>query len=292
MTDAPHPRPPAGANTPTGAKQPPNARPPANAEERRRSLRLSVVMPVYNERRTVETSIARLREVGLDMELICVDDGSTDGTRDILQRLRDEGTIDVLVLQEQNGGKGTAVRAGIRAATGDVVVIQDADLEYDPWDLPALMEPITSGRADAVFGSRFLGAPARVLYFWHRVGNGFLTLVSNMFTDLNLTDMETCYKMVRTDLMKSLPLKSRRFGIEPELTARLAQARARIYEVPISYHGRTYAEGKKINWKDGVAAFWHIVRSNVFDRKAPVYQRDELPSPADEVFRARHPHRD
>jgi glycosyltransferase involved in cell wall biosynthesis len=243
------------------------------------SLRLSVVMPVYNERRTVETAIARLREVGLDIELICVDDGSTDGTRDILQRLKDQGAIEVLVLQERNGGKGTAVRTGIQAATGDVVVIQDADLEYDPWDLPALMDPILSGRADAVFGSRFLGGPHRVLYFWHSVGNGFLTLISNMFTDLNLTDMETCYKMVRTDLMQSLPLKSKRFGIEPELTARLAQSRARIYEVPISYHGRTYAEGKKINWKDGVAAFWHIVRSNVFDRKAPLYAPAAEPSP-------------
>lgn len=234
-------------------------------------IRLSVVMPVFNELHTVETSIARVRAVGLDMELICIDDASTDGTRDVLQRLHANGAIDILILQEQNGGKGNAVRRGIKAATGDVVVIQDADLEYDPQDLPALMEPIISGRADAVFGSRFLGGPHRVLYFWHSVGNGFLTLVSNMFTDLNLTDMETCYKMVRTDLMQSLPLKSKRFGIEPELTARLAQARARIYEVPISYHGRTYAEGKKINWKDGVAAFWHIVRSNTFDRKAPVY---------------------
>jgi glycosyltransferase involved in cell wall biosynthesis len=243
-------------------------------------LRMSVVMPVYNERRTVETSIARVREVDVDMEIICIDDGSTDGTRDILQRLRDEGAIDILILQEQNGGKGTAVRRGIQAATGDVVVIQDADLEYDPHDLPALMDPILSGRADAVFGSRFLSGPHRVLYFWHSVGNGFLTLVSNMFTDLNLTDMETCYKMVRTDLMQSLPLKSKRFGIEPELTARLAQSRARIYEVPISYHGRTYAEGKKISWKDGVAAFWHIVRSNMFDRKAPPYRPGQPPAAA------------
>jgi glycosyltransferase involved in cell wall biosynthesis len=241
-------------------------------EARDNPLRLTVVMPVYNERRTVETAIARLREVGLDLELICIDDGSTDGTRDILQRLKEEGAIDVLILQERNGGKGTAVRRGIQAATGDVVVVQDADLEYDPRDLPALMAPILDGRADAVFGSRFLGGPHRVLYFWHSIGNGLLTLISNMFTDLNLTDMETCYKMVRTDLLKSLPLRSKRFGIEPELTARLAQARARIYEVPISYHGRTYAEGKKINWKDGVAAFWHILRSNVFDRKAPVYR--------------------
>jgi glycosyltransferase involved in cell wall biosynthesis len=235
-------------------------------------FRLSVIMPVFNEERTVSASIDRLRHVPVDIELICVDDGSTDGTRSVLQELHDRGVIDTLVLQPENRGKGAAVRRGIQAATGDVLVIQDADLEYDPRDLPALLEPILAGRADAVFGSRFLGGPHRVLYFWHRLGNGFLTLVSNMFTDLNLTDMETCYKMGRTDLMQSLPLRTDRFGIEPELTARLSQSRARIWEVPISYDGRTYAEGKKINWKDGVAAFWHILRSNMFDRRAPVYR--------------------
>jgi glycosyltransferase involved in cell wall biosynthesis len=235
-------------------------------------IRLSVVMPVYNEERTVAASIDRVRRVPLDIELICIDDGSVDGTRMVLERLHENDAIDTLILQPENRGKGAAVRRGIQAATGEVVVIQDADLEYDPRDLPTLLEPIADGRADAVFGSRFLGGPHRVLYFWHRLGNGLLTIVSNMFTDLNLTDMETCYKMARTDLMQSLPLKTERFGIEPELTARLSQARARIWEVPISYAGRTYAEGKKINWKDGVAAFWHIVRSNMFDRRAPIYR--------------------
>jgi glycosyltransferase involved in cell wall biosynthesis len=235
-------------------------------------LRLSVVMPVYNERASCAASIRRVRAVPLNTEIICVDDGSKDGTRDILQQLKNEGVIDQLILQPENRGKGAAVRTGIQAATGDVVVIQDADLEYDPAEFPVLMGPILDGRADAVFGSRFLGGPHRVLYFWHSVGNKFLTLVSNMFSDLNLTDMETCYKMVRADLMKSLPLTSDRFGIEPELTARLSQARARIWEVPISYSGRTYAEGKKINWKDGVAAFWHIFKFNFFGKKSPIYQ--------------------
>jgi glycosyltransferase involved in cell wall biosynthesis len=237
------------------------------------SCRVSIVMPVYNEVRTVEYAIRRLRTVPLDMELICVDDGSVDGTRDVLVRLRDEGIVDNLILQDRNYGKGAAVRRGIHAATGEVTVIQDADLEYDPFDLPGLLQPILENRADVVFGSRFLGGPHRVLYFWHRLGNGLLTLMSNMFTDLNLTDMETCYKMARSGLMKSLPLKTDRFGIEPELTARFAQAEARIYEVPISYNGRTYAEGKKINWKDGIAAFWHIFRANVLDRRAAVYDR-------------------
>ena len=236
-------------------------------------VKLSVVMPVYNEVASVEISIRRLRAVSLNIELICVDDGSRDGTRDVLTRLKETGLIDQLIFQPENRGKGNAVRTGIQAATGDVIVIQDADLEYDPADLPGLLVPIVDGRADAVFGSRFLGGPHRVLYFWHSVGNGLLTLISNMFTDLNLTDMETCYKMSRADLLKSLPLRTDRFGIEPELTARLAQARARIYEVPISYDGRTYAEGKKINWKDGVAAFWHIFRANVIDAKAPIYTR-------------------
>jgi glycosyltransferase involved in cell wall biosynthesis len=250
-----------------------------------KSLRVSVVMPVYNEAPTVEYSITRVRRVPLDIELICIDDCSTDGTRDILKKMKDRGDIDSLLFQDPNQGKGAAVRRGIHAATGDLIVIQDADLEYDPADLPGLMVPLLDGRADAVFGSRFRGGVQRVLYFWHRLGNGLLTLMSNMFTDLNLTDMETCYKMVRADLMKSLPLTANRFGIEPELTARLAQARARIYEVPISYSGRTYAEGKKINWKDGVAAFWHIARFNLSGPRAPAYRRPGQPAVAPPAVR-------
>ena len=243
-----------------------------------RGLRLSVVMPVYNERASVRVSLQRVRNVPLDIEIICVDDGSKDGTREILAELKQNGLIDQLILQSHNQGKGAAVRTGIQAATGDVIVIQDADLEYDPAELPILMGPIVDGRADAVFGSRFLGGPHRVLYFWHSVGNKFLTLVSNMFSDLNLTDMETCYKMVRADLMKSLPLRANRFGIEPELTAQLSQSRARIWEMPISYSGRTYAEGKKIGWKDGVSAFWHIVKCNAFGPRVPEYRHENTPS--------------
>jgi glycosyltransferase involved in cell wall biosynthesis len=234
-------------------------------------MMLSVVVPVYNEETLVRSSIERLRAVPLRIEVICVDDASTDGSLAVLQALHAEGLVDVLLAHPQNRGKGSAVRAGLERAAGEVVVIHDADLEYDPFDLPHLLQPIADGRADAVFGSRFTGSPRRVLYFWHRLGNGMLTLLSNMLTDLNLTDMETCYKMVRTDLLKQLPLRTKRFGIEPELTARLAQARARIYEVPISYYGRTYDEGKKIGWKDGIAAFWHILRANVLAPRVARY---------------------
>jgi hypothetical protein len=237
---------------------------------------LSVVIPCYNERATVETLLHRVRRVPLRLEVIVVDDGSTDGTRDILTRLEGEGVIDHLVFHEENGGKGTALRTGFREATGDVVVVQDADLEYDPMELPYLLQPILGGKADAVYGSRFLGGPHRVLFFWHSVGNRFLTLLSNMFTDVNLTDMETCYKMVRRELLQSLPLSARRFGIEPELTARLAQAGARIYELPVSYHGRSYAEGKKIGWKDGVSALWSILKYNLAPPSVPAWTPPEV----------------
>jgi glycosyltransferase involved in cell wall biosynthesis len=227
-------------------------------------LLLSVLVPVYNERSTIGVIIDQIQTVGVRKQVICVDDRSTDGTIEILEKLKAQGRIDVLVRHEVNRGKGAAIRTALAASTGNVVIVQDADLEYDPADWPALLEPIVDGRADAVFGSRFLSGPHRVLYYWHSVGNWALTILSNMATNLNLTDMETCYKAIRGDLARSLHLTSDRFGFEPEITARLAKAGVRIFEVPISYSGRTYAEGKKINWRDGVAAFWHIVRFNFF----------------------------
>jgi len=225
---------------------------------------LSVVVPAYNEVETIEAVLRRLADVPLKLEVIAVDDASTDGTGALLDRLAGAGLVHRVIHHPVNRGKGAAYRTGIAAATGHVIVPQDADLEYDPGELPTLLAPIRDGRADAVYGSRFQGGPRRVLFFWHSVGNRLLTLVSNMFTNLNLTDMETCYKLVRADLLQRLPLTAERFGIEVELTARLVQARARIWELPISYSGRTYAEGKKITWRDGLAAFLHILRYNLF----------------------------
>jgi len=230
-------------------------------------ITLSVIVPAYNEEGTVDTALRRLQEVPLRLEVIAVNDCSTDRTGELLDRLRQEGLVQQVLHQERNRGKGAAVRAGIRAATGHVIVVQDADLEYDPKELPILLDPIRLNKADAVYGSRFQGGPRRVLYFWHSVGNRLLTLLSNMFTNLNLSDMETCYKMVRADVLKALPLVSDRFGLEVEVTARLAHAHARVWEIPISYSGRTYAEGKKINWRDGLAALWHVIRFNLLISK-------------------------
>lgn len=227
---------------------------------------LSVLVPVYNERDTVDLIVDQINATPMRKEIICVNDRSTDGTDQILDRLLSQGRIDRLIHQPENRGKGAAIRQALAASTGDIVIVQDADLEYDPGDWPVLLEPIVDGRADACFGSRFLGGPHRVLYYWHSVGNRWLTTYSNMLTNLNLTDMETCYKAMRGELARSLvsKLRSDRFGFEPEITARLARADARIFEVPISYSGRTYAEGKKIGWKDGLAALWHITKFNLF----------------------------
>jgi glycosyltransferase involved in cell wall biosynthesis len=225
---------------------------------------VSVLIPVYNEEDTVAEIVERVRATPYTTEIICVNDCSTDGTRDVLNRLLAERKVQRVIHQPKNRGKGAAIRTAIAASTGDVVIVQDADLEYSPTDWPALFEPLIQGRADAVFGSRFLGGTHRVLYYWHSVGNGLLTTLSNMFSNLNLTDMECCYKAVRGELARSLPLKSERFGFEPEITARLSKANARIFEVPIGYSGRTYQEGKKITWRDGVAALVHIVRYNLF----------------------------
>ncbi len=233
------------------------------------NLKLSVLIPVFNERETLAEVLDRVRASEVDTQIILVDDYSTDGTRDILERLASEDPDLIVRFHEVNKGKGAAIRTALAQATGDVVIVQDADLEYDPSEYPRLLEPIEQGVADVVYGSRFLGGPHRVLFFWHQIGNQLLTLLSNVCTNLNLSDMETGYKVFKTDVLKRMRLTSNRFGFEPEVTARVAQMRCRVYELPISYWGRDYGEGKKITWRDGVAAFWHIFKYNLLDRMPP-----------------------
>jgi glycosyltransferase involved in cell wall biosynthesis len=228
-------------------------------------VKLSVVIPCYNERNSIRDIIEAVRTAPYkDKEIIVVDDFSKDGTREILKN-EIASVVDVVLYHEANKGKGAAVRTGIQAATGDLVIIQDADLEYDPKEYGQLVQPIIDGKADAVFGSRFMsGHPHRVLYFWHRFGNGVLTVLSNMCTNLNLTDMETCYKVFRREIIQSIKIEEDRFGFEPEITAKVAKTNCRIYEIGISYYGRTYAEGKKIGWKDGIRAIYCILKYNFF----------------------------
>jgi glycosyltransferase involved in cell wall biosynthesis len=229
------------------------------------NFKLSVVIPVYNEKTWIREVMRRVQATGVPMEIILVDDCSTDGTRDILKEFADAGHK--VLYQERNQGKGAALRRGFEAATGDVILVQDADLEYDPGEYPRLLQPILEGKADVVFGSRFIGEDHRVLYFWHYVANKMLTLLSNLFTNLNLTDMETCYKLFRREVIQGIDLRSNRFGFEPEVTAKLAKRRPklRIYEIPISYSGRTYEDGKKIGMNDGFQALYCIVRYWLWD---------------------------
>jgi glycosyltransferase involved in cell wall biosynthesis len=228
-------------------------------------MKLSVIIPCFNESATIIEILNRVRncQISLELEVIVIDDFSTDGTREILQNELGK-LVDVLHLQQKNNGKGAAIREGFKLATGEIVLIQDADLEYDPSEYKNLIQPILDGKADVVFGSRFLSSgPRRVLYFWHKVGNTLLTFMSNVFTNLDLTDMETCYKVFKKDVVNRIHLKENRFGLEPELTAKIAKLNIRIYEVGISYYGRTYAEGKKIGWKDGFRALYCIVKYNL-----------------------------
>jgi glycosyltransferase involved in cell wall biosynthesis len=227
-------------------------------------MKLSVVMPVFNEKQTLREIVARVLRAHPDLELICVDDGSKDGTREILHELQAQNPAVRVIAQPKNTGKGAALRAGFQAAIGEFVIIQDADLEYDPNDYAVMLEPLIRGEADVVYGSRFIGAgPHRVLYFWHSVGNWALTLVSNALTDLNLTDMETGYKAFRREVIQSIPIEEDRFGFEPEITVKIAKRRLRVYEVGVRYWGRTYQEGKKIHWTDGVRALWCLVKYSV-----------------------------
>lgn len=227
---------------------------------------LSVIVPVYNERETIREILKRISNTGLAQEIIVVDDGSVDGTRDILEELRSQGDPKLRIeFHARNFGKGAAVRRGIECARGDIILIQDADLEYDPKDYPSLLEPILDGRADVVFGSRFLGGPHRVLFFWHAIVNRILTFLSNLFTNVNLTDMEVGYKVFKRSVLEGITIRSDRFNFEPEITAKVAKKKARIYEVPISYSGRTYEEGKKIGMRDGFEALWTIFKYRFMD---------------------------
>lgn len=236
-------------------------------------MKLSVVMPVYNEQATLRCVVERVLSVGLEIELLCVDDGSTDGSRQILADLEKHYPRMRVLVQPRNMGKGAALRRGIQEATGDYVIIQDADLEYNPNEYPRLLEPLENGQADVVYGSRFLGAgPHRVLYFWHSVGNWFLTLLSSMITNLNMSDMETCYKVFRREVIQAIPIEEDRFGFEPEITVKIARRHLRVYEVGISYWGRTYAEGKKIGWRDGFQALWCLAKYG--------WREPRLPEPA------------
>ena len=228
-------------------------------------MRLSIVIPCFNEKATILELIDAVRSAPIqDKQIIIVDDGSTDGTREILKGIEGEDDIDI-IYHETNKGKGAALSTGFAAATGDICIVQDADLEYDPQEFPLVIQPIVDGKADVVFGSRFQsGRPHRVVYFWHRIGNGVLTLLSNIFTDLNLTDMETCYKAFKREVIQSITIEEKRFGFEPEVTAKISKKNLRIYEVGISYYGRTYSEGKKIGWKDGVRAIYCILKYNTW----------------------------
>jgi glycosyltransferase involved in cell wall biosynthesis len=228
-------------------------------------MKISIVIPVFNEVQTIAEVLRRIAAADVDAEIVVIDDGSTDGTREVLRSRHGVA----LIFHERNAGKGAAIRTGLGYVTGEVVIIQDADLEYSPQDYPALLAPILAGHADVVYGSRFLSGPHRVLFFWHSVANSLLTALSNMLSDLNLTDMETGFKVFRTSVLKGINLQSDRFGFEPEITAKISRQKCRIYEVPISYHGRDYAAGKKITWRDGVAAILHIVRFNLFPRQRP-----------------------
>jgi len=228
------------------------------------TVKLSIVMPVFNEKNTIHEILKQVRATPYEKEIVIVDDFSTDGTREILKGMEDDSDLNILYHPE-NRGKGAALSTGFKEVSGDIVIVQDADLEYNPSEYGQLIKPILEGNADVVFGSRFLGGPRRVLYFWHTVGNRALTLLSNMMTDLNLTDMETCYKVYRREVLEKIDIKSRRFGVEPEVTAKIARLGVSLYEIPISYNGRKYSEGKKIGWKDGVNAFFTIIRFRFFD---------------------------